>query len=46
MGLESCSRAELNVKGVRQGDEPALTIALGVLWALSHIVRLFVSRRS
>jgi hypothetical protein len=26
MGLESRSRAELNVNGVTQGDEPALTL--------------------
>jgi CubicO group peptidase (beta-lactamase class C family) len=30
MGLESRSRAELNVNGVRQGDEPALTVKLAL----------------
>jgi hypothetical protein len=35
MGLESRSRAELNVNGVRQGDEPALTLMLTVRVAVS-----------
>jgi hypothetical protein len=40
MGLESRSRDELNVNGVRQGDEPALTLHQRLIGAIAlHLQR-------